>query len=728
MNKRQITGLMALMAMLSMIFIGLPIPRAQAVSDTFTAPGLPGYVVEARPGGFFLDSTSAVSVAELGQDVYTGYLFPNVDIYRNATINSATLKLWYGAGHNWNTTQDTFILVQGIRGSPTILEYDTVMNPATTAASTTYKISDWNASQVYSIDVTDIVDELTEQFMYNSDPTWDNIAIRIWAITPVGPWVPGTEPDYYDYQVASNIGAFSAHKPELDINWTLATETDQEYKGYVITPGAGISGNFMAYNSSGALVIHTAQVDGDNVTEGIGPLPINPDDNKEGICSVGGVLYMVNGTGLTPFDFHLLKSIDGGLNWIYIGQVGTTGINSGLKTLIYDLDDTIHIAYKYGYDVRYINYTLSSGNFSAPLLIHDGAYSLIGLRGYWDILHDTIWFTSTGGHLGGSVRRATVMRKANGGAWEEYSLPTDERRYSQVVEIDEVMYWGIHAYSVTPASNALVLYNLTTYSDLTSWNLIGSVAGSGELKTFDLAKWIDGSAEKLLIAVEVEIPNRIRIGDSSDGGISFNNFKFFNFTDKSETLEYNEPLFYYAEDGEVSLVMRVFYQGATYHYLTYGNHTWFRSNHTEGSALKVFETSKNGLLYAGRDQRPYAEGVGAWIITPPPGAGNDTTCIDNYLAEINNPTIEDVKDAIDFCLVPGDPGADPEDPGEGPWDESDPWYLDRQRFKMYILIIGLSCIIFPWMILARNRDFSYIFMALFLNLLGVALLYMVGTI
>jgi len=90
-----------------------------------------------------------------------------------------------------------------------------------------------------------------------------------------------------------------------------------------------------------------------------------------------------------------------------------------------------------------------------------------------------------------------------------------------------------------------------------------------------------------------------------------------------------------------------------------------------------------------------------------------------------NSTLEDIQDLIDDLLDT----TDPENPGAGgQWSGSEPWYIDRQRTQLYFTFIGLMCIIPPWIIAAQKRRIDIIVTAIFLNLIGIALLYGVSYI
>jgi len=99
------------------------------------------------------------------------------------------------------------------------------------------------------------------------------------------------------------------------------------------------------------------------------------------------------------------------------------------------------------------------------------------------------------------------------------------------------------------------------------------------------------------------------------------------------------------------------------------------------------------------------------------------TLIDTLPEEDCNYT--DIKDRIDDLLNK----TDPENPAAGSqWTGTEPWYIDRQRTQLYFTILGLGLIIPPWIIAVQTRRIDIVITAIFLNLIGVALLYGVSYI
>ena len=80
-------------------------------------------------------------------------------------------------------------------------------------------------------------------------------------------------------------------------------------------------------------------------------------------------------------------------------------------------------------------------------------------------------------------------------------------------------------------------------------------------------------------------------------------------------------------------------------------------------------------------------------------------------------TVQDIENCLDIM----DPdNIDSDEPNPGGWDDSGPG--TRPNIILYYLVLGLSFIIFPIAWLARSREFAYLYVVLFLNFIGVALL------
>ena len=765
MNTKRITGLILIMAIISGLFIGLP--WASGASGSYTPVNeLAGQVVEARPGGWFDGSTSAVSVAAKDTDRYTGYVFRDIPIDRNASITSATLNLWYGSGYDWDTTNDVWVLVEGLRGAPLSLDYAGVTNhAATTAASSLYNISQWNTTQYYSIDVTDIVEEITDQFTWRIDETFDNIAFRLWAVAPVGPWAPGTEPDYYDFQVASSTGPFSGYEPTLNITWTVGTDTEQTYKGYDITESSGDDKDIPAL----LFTYGFSKINAWGVTrgvDGVGSVIRNismpyAEYPALAYCTpllLNDEIFMINDTGF------IIRYWDEWEERETLAELpGQDGDLAPGWALCWDsLNELIHGVFHDDFYFFYFNMTLDGSTITAPVELYSTSPTAEQFRAPSIDTNDENGnndiFIASAQNPAGSSSVGHLYAERISGAW--------------ATDFDTNAVFNPVAarvrFTTSDAGNVTILFQGPDRS--------GSYDSVWAFYRYDPD---DGLASIPTFPTEWDRPSY----GVERGPYTHNPYIFPNgtvrwaLTHESQNSNFWSPstgisdIPYTAGDSSINddwhyaapsryqrpvglaWVMGDPTLDASFVDIDYvysrdygdGNVTFYEQIlNDENASLPV--SSNVGRTHSLADIKDQAlnfsyainvqyygvhsintEVSGGWVIIPPPD-NNDTSCIDLILAQIENPTMQDVKDAIDQCLAPGDPGSDPADPGEGPWDDEDPWYLNRGSFKLYLLIAGLAGLILPWVYLAQTRDFGFLVWVLFSNLIGVILLYMVGTV
>jgi hypothetical protein len=371
MNRRKVIGAFILVFFLITLVGPLWLGNAGNETNRPTINQARRVVTCFEDGTFWFDHLGAV-VASNAKNTYTGYLFENFNISGDSRIDNATLTLYYYNNLDYGTN-DTFILIEGILGSPLSLGWDDVVNGYDTASFVTYNVSTWIAEGYYTINVTEIIQEMVLLPTYQAG---DNFLLRTFHLAPSG---PGADPTYYDYSVKSNIEPEASKRPSLQIGWTPGVF----YDGWDITPlPSGFNATPIGYYSTGNGNEHILMFNGTsgeiiaNNTQKAGEFV---DFRSTFPLMLNGSAYFINSTG------YLKNTTDAGLTWEVVAQIDSNLLANPFQHpygLTYDYENNmIHVGYHYQtFDVYYVNVSLTTGTAGARQLVNDGGSTYSGFR------------------------------------------------------------------------------------------------------------------------------------------------------------------------------------------------------------------------------------------------------------------------------------------------------------------------------------------------------------
>jgi len=739
---------MVVMAILSTVFINAP-SMVGAASDTFTVQEVAGRMAEARLGGFFDDDTAAIEIASIDGNRYGGILFETVDIPRNATITNATLTLHY-EGYDWNLSEPRLLVIQGLRGSPTGFSYDTLTTLGVrTRASSVVNFTDWGGSGDYTVDVTEIVSFMTDELLFG--PGWNNIAFVTYCKAPVGPWPPGGEPEPYVYQISANVGPFSDDAPTLYVEWTEATASEQTYKGWDIVEAAGgelpgfIVSNSPETANSTILFPKSSLSMNDTIpfNNYTAPFLIDASNYNNQVGQVyNDTLYLVgmDTAGSGPVDVWSAPMSDLS-DWTNRGEIDSSSATAQDYNAMLIDPNTGYLHY---FEVTpagcyTTNMTLSDYTIGASIQISDGSS---GLGSGIDVTLDDaggIHVAAAHSQPAATNSRVYYSYRPSGGPWDA-TVELQSAHSTYISAWPEILIFAdyVHIWYLDGSASPYTRYvhNPIGNSSFPVYDTVVSSTGvnrGARGTAFIHEDYYNGTYNDDVAVFMTDLPaaSPYEIGyvfttqhsatnftSSMIGSTGYCNYTSALYTpmvwDFGETQAYTASLA--AANALPTSVSDPYNLG------------FWNTPHAAGAWRLIDLSSIPDVAAPYRvNQIKGVVGTAGFVVTPPPDDLNNT-CVALILAGIESPTMQDVKDAIDQCTEPGDPGAQPGDPNEGTWDESDPWYLDRQRFKMYLLILGVGMIAGPWMWVANTRELGNVFMMLFYNLIGLALLYAVGTI
>lgn len=662
-----------------------------------TAPIINQVAYEYDDGTYF-GAGPVATIAQHDKNVYSGIVFPDVVIPANASVINATLTLYYWNNLNY-TEAPTNILIEAIPGNPSVIYPGLLRAPATTTTNYyTYDISGWDASGNYTLEITDIVAELQGAWVWNQ--TGNNILIRVQALAPVGPFAPGSEPDYYRYEISTNLGPDS-QKPRLSVNYTESAGNTEYYNGYtIIQTYEGEFSGFLGGNNRLFHYSYEAPIGWYNYT-----LPATDarewiGGNEQG-WAVGDKLYLLL-CNTTRVDLWYANLTDL-TSYTNIGALRTTQPEDYCMAY----NEAENTLYLYHQDVPGVvimrTYNITSGVLSgSSTVINVGAYAGTGLDACYDPVNEYVWMVACSADTTGSQRHlylfncsgATYTQKLKG------TSPLGGNFDNPNVDIFDNQVWLFG--TANGASHYYQSYDLTTGADTSGgWVLVNNEA-VGYTETI-----VKGPPVERLYYIldDKAVDNKKKIISYDTNAVKTTTYPTANYTGDDQL--YTTRFTYY---GNETILLEVENADKIYHFespLTLGS----GGPYTIAGFWSFYDT---GLSFNLPNMAGIGTSEGATVFTVIPPTGGETPDPDCLALAT---TIEEVKACIDNVNLD-----DPDNPGAGGFSENDPWWVSRKQFKLYFLLLGLFFIAYPWVMFASTRDPQWVGYILMLNALGIGFL------
>lgn len=665
--------------------------------------------------GTYSGSGPVATIAQHDKNVYSGIIFPDVVIPANASVSNATLTLHYWNGLNYAETP-TNILIEAIPGDPSVIYPGLLRTPATTTASYyTYDISGWDAEGNFTLVITDIVKELQEGYTWNE--TANNILIRIVALAPTG---PGSSPDYYRYEISTNLGPAN-EIPLLNITYDASTSEDIFYKGYTITPHpngtytgtqyvvevgdatwrvTGAINEHWLISTDNDVFILVYDDGGDDVSYYIsdwGDLSDWDDPTEHGETvyigdafserpavsawyhEVEDIVWLSGGYQSIGNNYvrHTNTTFDSTLGYasLWNSQIGSHGGNTIRSTCVVETPAGYRaVGYGSGSTVSYKYYTSPT----------DAVYTTYGGTLATDASAEVIV-----SYFGG-LESKIGMFMAYEDELDDYDLRFRTVNMSDNSGVSGLVYMGYidrYTYALSPGALNDDQCYLTYYNTSSGW-----------LESWAIS--VDGTYTKSMID---ELTPVGTVSVSSILDTMYNDTRIVAYVyDDSVNSIYAYNFYNGTWDGTPKLVTTIGYTITSLMATPKGN----------VNVSGLLAEHSTGLIYIDVSEA-FTGGFGGFTVTTPPGyTPPDPDCLAS--AE----TLADVEACIDTVL-----DDDPENPGAGDFEGDEPWYVSRKGFKLYFLLLGIFFIGFPWILFASDRDPKWIGYILFFNTMGLGLLW-----
>jgi len=713
------------------LFLNIFAPIAQAATDTYR-PTLDesGQCVHGSLAGDYDDYGWSIFIGNDQFDTAAGIRFPNITIDQAEIINDANLTVYYPGGFDWNTGT-LYLMIYGYDAddAPRDLTWSDIVNGPRTEALTVFNMSLMNITGSYVIDVTDHVQEIINRYNWESG---NAIAFTTLHILE-------DDAGEYWYEWASNTGAYKNHRPSLTVRHGEAEagpegewEFIEQYKGYDIYKGAlGIRTLIFEDASGDDWIIASTNGTGTWTTYN-NSLPFNVDiepNIQDTVIVIDDDIWCLGGTGNT---LNLYRSQDFGENWDTM-----QGFNIGHDLDAYKMEysETSNIIYIGGYnddsiESYFMSYDITSDSEDiSPYEFHQGQHSISDIDFAIDE-NDNIWWGQTGGGSWGSETRL-MARKRVDGVWSSKEYFDDAWAFVEVQVSTE-----------TPNNNKTISY-LVANGEVIYLDRLNINDPLGELD-FNSGEWGEGGTG-----------NTVRMCRQNVVTPSQFNSAIRPMPDDPYDAYYQVATVYYDLISETSRTcgsMSGFPYPNVFNFdnANYSSHHWYHAIYLDvdgqfriytqdtNSRDHIYEMSLNWLekpgtfiylesVWDARKVIQHHENInsGYWTVATEPFGDQywliykNGTIIKTLPVDENNET--DIKDWIDderFNIT------DPENPAAGGrWTGLEPWYINRQHTQLYFSFIGLMCIIPPWIIAAQKRRIDIVVTAIFLNLIGIALLY-----
>ncbi len=680
---------------LSILLMAFTVSAVNADWETRTvnSPYDDGIITET--GGKFFDSPW-VSIKEPTVNHNAYFAFRNIEINQSAKIENAYLQV--SAPFPWNYNQSLPVTVYGLKTTGDIGSWNPT--PDLNSYPGTVAFTNWDADPLISsvqvnITITDLVNEIYQQ------PGWIGGNDMVFRISSVGQSGGSRWATAYDSD--------PLRATKLFIEWSPANDTVTYYRGYKIiktfTAGNDVSFTWTDVDDSEYKLTTIEATDYKTVD-----LNAEMTEAPDAVCSVGTDIYMIWGnTSSLP---TLRRTSDRGITWVNLGNFSG---DSEHHALVYDQSDTIHIAYGgSSYDTYYINFTVSTQTFSTPHMIFDGAYNIGEHRAFWEADNNTVWFTRFGGAPGQSTRRPRCFRKKDGiGAWESSVNTLTDMRDSDLTKAGGKMYWSIFQEGGTSANRWIRLYELTNYSDMTSWANVGGLAGGlNGYNDHDLGTWNDDPVISYNRLAE-SLTYQLRWTGAAWDTWLYNLTLFF----PASQPETHHPKMYYNSDGDLWMGLIV-EQDSGYSLIIKDWDDYLFSEPVPPT--KVIKATGHEMDWLGGDMNPFSTGQTVWTVTDEEDNPVNSTCLDLET------TLEEIQACLDDII-----GVDPQDPNPpgSSYPDDGVGALTRFNIRFYIWMMGWIGVVVPMFAMAyRNWSIEYYFYFAVIIIAGVGLLWSIGSI
>lgn len=723
------------------------IPRTEAVIDTHrTEVNTADQVVTAFPDGTYWDNEFFAEVATNGKTQWTGYNFPDTNISQYSLINSATLQLNYYNGYDFNATGtlEHHNITVGYRldGGPN-WSYDILVHGATAqgfqGSEVLYDITQWDTYQNYTIDVTDLMQELVLNPGYQAG--W-NVKFYTFWLSQVG---PGFDTTYFSYNVAGTytVGGVHLDRPQLTVDYEPGGYYDQFID--TTTPGG---------NTSIPVILTDVNTTDDHFGIFESPTvnnsyPVFELSDGENIRTVGyagqNIEYLndslyVLGYNNSDAMFGLYSSNNSGVDWWL--ELSIRAVLPEATALAWDnINQVFHVAYATAGDVYYDNLTWTGMAWDAAYgpgagaTVKTASGSAGGLA--WSTDFDNTWCLAW--NANGQSRGA------------RFFMP------DPIPKVIEVFATGLNG-----ATNELLAYNNTWWYCMAyapPAQTVRFYVFNGNLTSGDMTNWANFA-----------VGGSSTLGDHKPGGFALGNYNYTTHGPGEKLVFVNADFvsgLYYPEvcilQNNGTVTNHKANVTAPHTSMTNGPITIITDQN--GTLLVMFGLIDNGggepltgiyavpveWFFKGDDNylisdfTPYRVYTDKFpldannqvyisaidpiltneIIAGPGGSTFNSTdqeftaCVGSALLTLfgTGPYTEDqINEGIAWCE--GGETAFP------PVNTTDPynWSTTRKTWKMMFIFLGMAFIAVPWLIFASTKEMKYLAYIIILNSLGFGLL------
>lgn len=714
------------LTLLTAFFIGLFCPAALGLDQLYTVPTDPGASCWASSTGSFFDSTYYISLTRPETDTVTGLVFQYFNCSRSDLINEATLRLYFDIEFDPGSSHVTIYGYDNALGPTFFSTSGQLLSAPVTSHYVNLDLSGISSPGWVEIDVTAIIQEIVNR------PYWylsDNIGLVIYGAR-----------DQPHRTIVSN-SMFPTKWPQLNVTWA---ETDnpatEQYRGYTITPAYNnqITGYFYQkslywwlsylpetesiYYSSGSWVEVNTTI----------PIAVYTSNAHTVAVSVHGKLYAALPKRSNPNDMAFYSAdINDPTNFT---ELCTLTDMEASWDICYDPDnDIIHYACIGTGGIRYQKIYLSNNTASSYTTLYTG------FPGYSEMGIDIEYLSNGALVMAGSCPSST---NSNRYIRTKYKLPGEPWSPKEDLIITSGTMtgypWMLQLYDKvilvgSEPSNNRETYWVKDIDDLaTAWDkgpwFLTSSGGPSYCTLYYLENWLseDFSYRDALVYLGTKGTGDIRISANvftySGSTISLDAHNIYGNL-ANETGADWLPIWYVQKDG---LAWPLNYRSGKTKTnfmppagFNWAPHTGYLSFGDSIGNLNsnVVQTITISNYNRGLIQIP--DYVLSWIVTPPTnGTAPDPDC----LAAAQ--TLEEVEACINNALGGSDP-LDPDPPG---WSEEGDPEISRPALTMMFLGVGLGCMFIPSMWMIYKKAWEALPIVLFLIIVGLGLLWSLGTI
>ena len=632
------------------------------------------------------------------------FAFRGVNIPDNATILNAYLQFTAPDPTTFGLNGTLDVTIQGIKTAE-LTSWDPT--PDLEGEPFTNALVNWDATPLshgasINVTITHLVNEIYELYSWIDG---NDMGFRVLSV-------------FEDSILAARYQQSYENNPnqamKLYIEYAESNETYIFYKGHTIISTRQGTGAVISWNDNDAVTWNLLTADDVdykttviiNTTMGATP---------DALISAGTTIYGARRDTDSPYNTSLWRTLDRGDTWEKLAEISPNpGIPDALYMgLAYDEIDTIYVGYTQAWDTWVKIYTISNNTLSSGFKIFDGGFSGGEIRTFWEELNGVPWITSFGGTTGSSVRRSRVMRHYNG-SWESHVfMGGADWRSVDIIMANETMFAVVFEID----NDRYAIYELTDYSDISSWSQRNTV-GSSISPYWDLGVWMDDP----VIASEQTVGSYEYIYTHWYHE-RFNHWHsvLFNQTPSIlSTVEFHNPKIYYQGSGTTMLLFSLNSRTpGGEHNIVYNPLWWFRQARPLSSLIDLFmiEDAPDSIIGMGGDSYPFTAGSDVYLVYDENGT---------LIGEFD--TLEDAEAGIDAEPGVGQTPDNPNPPGTE-WAEEGFGELTRFNMRFVIWGVGWFLIIVPVIIMAvKSWPLKIYLIFLICMALGVALQWSIGSI